>query len=129
MICLIVVSVCLLAGNWSYGKQHGHGVYKYADGTIYEGDFKFGKMTPPDDAPRPDSPVVGYVGDLNEKGEKHGHGVFRYDNNDIYEGDWIENRKEGHGIYKYSNGDVYEGELKDGLKHGRGVYNYVKGKE
>ncbi len=41
------------SGNWSYGKQHGHGIYKYADGTVYEGDFKFGKMVAPDDARKP----------------------------------------------------------------------------
>ncbi len=37
--------------------------------------------------PGDETPSIGYVGDLNERGEKHGHGVFRYDNNDVYEGE------------------------------------------
>ena len=43
------------------GQRHGRGVYRYADGDVYEGDYKDNK--------------------------KHGRGVFRYTSGDVYEGD------------------------------------------
>lgn len=27
-------------GDWSYGMKNGHGIFNWADGSVYEGDFK-----------------------------------------------------------------------------------------
>ena len=86
-----------------FGMPHGKGTVtynsdssRYQDGTIYEGEWKDGKM--------------------------HGQGVFRYASGNVYEGEWKDNKRHGQVVYRYADGDVYEGEYKDDNMHGQGVY-------
>ena len=51
-----------ILGFFSEGCPQGKGTYKWADGTVYEGDWL--------------------------DGEKHGKGTFKDANGDVYEGDW-----------------------------------------
>ena len=83
------------------GKMHGRGVYRYADGSVYEGDFKDGK--------------------------KHGRGVYRSASGNLYEGDYKDGKMHGQGVNRFANGDVYEGDWKHGNMYGRGVYRYADG--
>ena len=88
-------------GDWNDDYRHGRGVYRYADGAVYEGDWKDNK--------------------------KHGQGVYRFASGDVYEGDLEGDKLHGQGVYRYSDGAVYEGDHKDGMSHGRGVYRYADG--
>ncbi len=83
------------------GKQHGHGIYVWANGDRYEGGFKEGML--------------------------HGHGVFVWANGDRYEGGYKEDMLHGHGVFVGENGDKYEGDYKNDKKHGRGVYVWLNG--
>jgi hypothetical protein len=55
---------------------HGLGVERWADGNIYEGEYR--------------------------AGNRSGHGVFRYASGDVYEGGWLNNLMSGYGIFRYS---------------------------
>ena len=84
------------------GKREGYGTARYADGEVYEGQWKGGK--------------------------KEGRGTYRAANGDVYEGEYKGGEPEGRGTYRYASGDVYEGEYKADKKEGRGTYRYADGK-
>ena len=71
------------------GQYHGRGVYRYADGNVYEGEWKDDKM--------------------------HGRGVFRYADGDVYEGEWEDGKMHGRGVFRYPDGSIaHDGQWKDG---------------
>jgi hypothetical protein len=88
-------------GEWKDNKMHGKGIYNYTDGGIFDGEWKNGK--------------------------KHGKGVFKYASGSVYDGEWKDDKMHGKGIYNYADGDIYDGEWKDGKKHGKGIYTYACG--
>jgi hypothetical protein len=67
-------------GEWRYGVKHGRGLYKYPDGDSYEGEFKDNK--------------------------RHGQGVYRWANGDYYQGGWAEDRRSGEGVIINNSGRV-----------------------
>ena len=74
---------------------HGHGVYKWKDGSQYTGTF--------------------------QKGKKEGAGMYRGPSGNTYEGSFTADEFDGFGIYtNASNGVVYEGYFKHGRKDGPG---------
>jgi len=81
----------------SNGEMHGYGEFRYANGDIYEGQWKHDK--------------------------KCGYGVMKYPHHGLYSGEFRDDMPWGHGLYHHSNGDVFEGEFKKGLYHSsdRGV--------
>ena len=60
--------------------RHGRGVYRYADGDVYEGDYKDNEM--------------------------HGRGVYRYTSGAVYEGDWKDDKRHGQGVHRYADGSI-----------------------
>lgn len=92
-------------GEYSNGIKHGIGknnkiiklgVYKYADGSLYEGNFL--------------------------KDSLGGWGILYLSNNNIYQGEFIENKMEGYGEYIWSDGRTYKGMWKNDKKEGFGIY-------
>jgi hypothetical protein len=83
------------------GQREGRGKYVFADGTVYEGEWKAGKS--------------------------EGRGICRFANGEVYEGEWKADKREGQGIFRYADGGVYEGEFKADKKEGRGIYRYASG--
>jgi len=79
-------------------ERHGKGKMTYADGDVYEGEWKNNK--------------------------KSGNGKMTFKNNSSYEGKWKSDNINGFGVYKYYNGDVYEGLFVDGNRNGEGKMNY-----
>ena len=81
-------------GTWRKGLFHGRGTLKYANGSIYTGEFF--------------------------KGSKNGHG--HYISSEAYEyiGDWVGGKQSGNAQINYKNGDFYTGKVKDGLRNGYG---------
>jgi hypothetical protein len=92
-------------GEWKAGEREGRGIYRCADGAVYEGEWKAGKM--------------------------EGRGIFRHADGaykgDVYEGEYKADKKEGRGIYRYASGAVYEGEFKAGKREGQGTYLFADG--
>ena len=80
---------------------NGHGVYTWADGRRYEGEYK--------------------------DGNKNGHGVFTWADGRRYEGECKDGKWNGHGVFTRADGRRYEGECKDGKWNGHGVYTWADG--
>ena len=72
-------------------KKRYYGKMTYANGDIYEGEWK---------------------DDLFD-----GHGKYTWVNGEVYEGQWKDGVKNGLGKHTCINGDVYEGEHKYGQKN------------
>ena len=78
------------------GKEEGQGTERYANGSVYEGEW--------------------------HADQKNGWGVCWFDGGDVYEGEWRENQREGRGTYWKADGDVFEGEWLEDKANGYGVY-------
>eukprot|EP01088_Endostelium_zonatum_P014244 TRINITY_DN3039_c0_g1_i1.p1 TRINITY_DN3039_c0_g1~~TRINITY_DN3039_c0_g1_i1.p1 ORF type:complete len:311 (+),score=76.24 TRINITY_DN3039_c0_g1_i1:321-1253(+) len=85
------------------GKKHGYGVYTYADGSIYQGDF------------------------FNDN--FHGRGRYTYADGEMYEGDFVNDVFHGHGEYLFSAGDRYKGAYENDMMHGSGTYTFKDGRQ
>ena len=80
------------------GIKDGFGMYYFADGDRYEGQYVKGKM--------------------------QGIGIFFGADGDRYEGFYQNDLQNGDGVYYYANGSHYEGQFKDGKYDGKGIlYN------
>lgn len=86
-------------GDFRDGKQEGTGVYYFANGAIYEGEF---------------------FDDLF-----HGKGKTKLPSGETFEGNFTEGRKNGYGELKKANGDTYVGEFQNDTFHGKGKYTWV----
>ena len=85
---------------------HGKGVLYYANGDIYEGDFK--------DAKRDGKGVLYFINDRKYVGDfkndkYHGEGIMIYPDNSKYEGSFEKGKKHGKAIVTYPDGSKYEG--------------------
>jgi hypothetical protein len=106
------------------GQIEGRGKYVYADGGVYEGEWKAGMFEGRGISRFADGDV--YEGEF-KAGEKEGRGISRYASGNVYEGEYKADKKEGRGISRYASGDVYEGEFKAGEKEGRGIFRFASG--
>jgi len=73
----------------------------YADGSVYEGDWKDDK--------------------------KHGEGKCTFADGSVYEGELKNDKVHGEGKCTFASGEVYEGELKNGKRHGEGENTFASG--
>ncbi|GMH95669.1 hypothetical protein TL16_g13213, partial [Triparma laevis f. inornata] len=86
-------------GELLNSQRHGHGVFAYKNGHIYEGTWR--------------------------KNLEHGKGtIFDSDKNIVYSGEFEKGRLTGQGTYFFSDGGKYTGEFRDNLRHGIGEYRY-----
>ncbi len=60
------------------GLPHGHGIYKWVNGDVYEGEWKHG--------------------------QRHGHGVCSFSSGNKYDGQWKTNMKCGQGAFSWATG-------------------------
>ena len=79
-------AVCTITLLGDVYKPYGRGVYNYASGDVYVGEWKGDKLD--------------------------GCGVYNYASGDVYIGEWKGDKLDGRGVYNYANGGVYVGELK-----------------
>lgn len=84
-----------------HGKRVGHGIMRYCNGDVYEGDF------------------------LNDF--CHGEGRLRTFDGDVYSGSFIEGKKCGYGVLKRANGNVYKGMWMNDRRHGKGQFTWITG--
>ena len=83
------------------GLKHGTGVYRWLDGSIYEGS---------------------YQNDLRD-----GEGRFLWANGESYTGQYIKDIRTGKGLYSWPDGSFYEGDFLSGKRHGKGKYTSADG--
>jgi len=88
-------------GEWKDGKEHGQGIFIWADGEEYIGQWMNGK--------------------------KHGQGTYTFPDGEGYIGQWKNSEKHGRGTYTYPSGAKYVGEYQNGVRRGRGTYTYPSG--
>jgi len=74
----------IYVGGFHRGKKNGKGIYKFANGNVYEGLF-----------------VDGIMEDMDAK--------FTYKNGSVFKGSIVNCVINGKGKMTYSNNDVYEG--------------------
>mmetsp|Transcript_40423 Transcript_40423/g.49035 ORF Transcript_40423/g.49035 Transcript_40423/m.49035 type:complete len:194 (+) Transcript_40423:76-657(+) len=86
-------------GNLDFdGTRKGKGVYTFANGASYDGEYL--------------------------KNLKEGNGKFTYPDQSVYEGGWKEDLRSGQGTYTFPNGDTYKGGWEADKKHGDGEYQF-----
>jgi len=82
-------------GQIKNGLKWGTGIYRWSDGSKYEGQW------------------------FNDS--EYGFGVKEYANSDSYRGEWKDGLFHGNGIYKWKDGTIYEGGWQENMEHGYGT--------
>jgi len=83
------------------GQKHGTGIYRWSDGSIFEGSYKT---------------------DM-----RHGKGKFLWSNGESYDGDYLQDQRTGKGTYSWTDGSFYKGEFISGKRHGTGTFSSSSG--
>jgi hypothetical protein len=111
-------------GGWMNGKPdttggRSDGIFRFNNGTIYNGQFKDGHLHGKGILELNDG--RNYNGNFVNS-HMEGVGKMTYPNGDTYAGDFKNSKKDGVGILITNNGlDKYEGAFKKGLRHGKGL--------
>ena len=126
---LLALEARSLAGEYvgernAAGQCEGRGKYVFAEGAVFEGEFKAGKPEGRIIYRSADGDV--YEGDF-KAGQKDGRGIYWSASGAVYEGEFKAGKPEGRGIYWFADGDVQEGEFKAGKPEGRGIYWFADG--
>lgn len=111
-------------GKFRQGKLHGTGILKDISGVIYHGEFHQGRKSGEGKLTRPNG--ASYMGQL-KGGLFHGKGKYLYENGDIYKGEWDQGQKSGFGIYEFASGDIYKGQFAHDQIEGKGVMIFTTG--
>lgn len=103
---------------------HGVGMYKYKDGSVYEGQwhrgnrFGHGHMRS----------VAGWTYEGNfDKDRKHGEGVMSFADGATYMGEWYYDYMQGQGLFLSHLRDLYKGSFHQGVFEGFGRMYYANG--
>ena len=104
---------------------HGRGIYRWANGAVYEGEFRNGM--------RPGRGLLRSQHGARSEGAspssgKRTKGVYRWANGAIFEGEFQNEKRHGKGTYFLGNGECYEGEFREGEARGSGTYRYPDGR-
>ena len=81
-------------GGFKDDKFHGMGILSLRDGTLFKGEFDYGKKK---------------------------EGIIKYSNGEEYTGPFKDNKREGYGIMKYNSGEQYCGDFVADVKEGKGI--------
>ena len=100
----------IYCGAVKAGKQEGHGVMTFPNGSEYDGEWKAGKME--GHAVVTYSDGNKYTGEY-KNGLREGHGVMTLADGSNYDGEWKAGKKEGLGVMTYNNGSIYNGKWKN----------------
>ncbi|KAH8097302.1 hypothetical protein JL720_190 [Aureococcus anophagefferens] len=120
-------------GRWRDNKKNGRGLFTFADGNTYDGDFLddiqhgYGKLVYMPTTILEES----YEGEWQD-GLRQGRGVYRYREQDAmksYDGDWLSNLRHGKGQLEYRDGGYYKGDWVNERMTGRGLYVWPDGSQ
>jgi hypothetical protein len=104
--------------------KNGHGVYQWAKGARYEGEFKDGDFHGQGTYTWPDGKK--FTGAFKNN-KRNGVGTYAWPNGSSYAGEWKDGRKHGIGTFAFADGSRYEGQWRDGRKSGMGIYTFPSG--
>jgi hypothetical protein len=92
----------IIAQNCISGNcTDGFGIYTFANGSKYIGDWK--------------------------NGQREGHGYIIWSDGTFYNGDWKNDKFEGYGYCSWPDGDKYIGQWTNGERTGYGIYTFKSG--
>jgi len=124
------------SGDFWNGDMHGVGVFTWRDGTEYNGQVCYNKLTGHATLSWPhasDSHIDTYDGEV-EEGVRHGRGTFikRNARGEIlltYQGDWVQGLRCGQGRLSFGEAHIewYEGGWEHGCKSGHGKMQWQSG--
>jgi hypothetical protein len=124
---LIASNGAVYTGEFSNGRFHGQGHYKFPDSKAsYSGPFIDGAFHGPRGVEKYEDGSV-YTGAFVD-GLREGRGTMKYADGSYYSGEWKEGKKQGQGKFKYSNGDLYIGSFVGGRREGEGKIKDKRGK-
>jgi hypothetical protein len=89
-------------GNWAGGLEEGTGQLSFPSGDKYKGSFK--------------------------RGLKHGRGLFLFKNGDQFKGSFAKNLKHGPGEYTWADGDRFSAVFQTGQEHGKATFYSTDGR-
>lgn len=111
-------------GDWDHDKATGRGELRFANGNQYKGTVVEGQ-------PHGEGEMLYASGDLYkgqiQQGVPHGRGSYQWVNGQRYDGDWVRDQQQGQGVLRFANGNRYEGQIQGGLPHGKGRMSFVSG--
>ncbi|GMF19175.1 unnamed protein product [Phytophthora lilii] len=107
-------------GRWKSGEMHGVlGVYSFADGGKYRGEFVHNQACGNGTVVYPNG--VKYTGAFSD-GKFHGFGVMEMERGYRYEGEFQRGLRCGTGkLQMIQSGAFYEGEFYNNMRHGQGT--------
>lgn len=109
------------------GLREGFGKLRYADGSVYEGEFA-NNLPSGNDETLLFADGRRYQGTFIE-GQMQGYGTLEWPNGDVYVGTFNANAITGTGTFFWQNGSVtYTGTIEDGERHGLGVMLWPDGR-
>jgi hypothetical protein len=141
---------CTYEGEYNiYGKRHGNGELRWANGDRYVGQFTDGFIEGKGTLSFHDGKFVlhnqlayfhhrimlsllkntagtEYEGQWM-KNRFHGHGSRRFSNGNHYTGQYCHGKRQGQGRCYFANGDMFVGDWKDNTMTGFGRYYYNNG--
>lgn len=120
----ISFSICCFCQCVSGNCENGFGIYKWANGASYEGNWLNGQMS--GKGKYFSSNGNTYEGNWLAH-EKWGKGKMIWKDGSIYEGDWVAGYRSGFGKLILPNGDVYEGSFVDDSRNGFGKQTNING--
>lgn len=82
-------------GHWKDGRRNGFGKLESSDGFVYDGTWLDNAM--------------------------EGKGFAKYPNGQEYDGMWLNGKRDGRGTVTFGNGAVYKGRFKDDCIEGQGT--------
>lgn len=126
-----------VSGCISGDCEDGKGIYLWADGRRYEGEWKKGNYHGIGTAYHSNNKVQheglwanGVFHGVPLSGDcKNGSGKLKLPGGEIYEGDFKNCEINGKGVMVYHNGDRYQGEFLNGFPSGEGVYVWAQNGE
>ncbi len=111
-------------GEFRYGQPHGWGEMTWVDGSYYEGNFvngfRQGKGT---QLLSNGDQYIGYF----KAGLMEGRGTYIWANGTAYTGEYNKDQIEGFGEIRFPDGTQYQGQWKDGLANGKGSFTLPGG--
>lgn len=112
-------------GEFLANRMHGQGAYSWTDGRTYVGGFAADQ--------RQGRGVLNWGNDKRYEGEfvgnlMHGQGVFFWSNGNRYQGQFQRGQPSGEGRFDWNTGEFYQGRFADGEMHGFGTFNWPDGR-
>lgn len=111
-------------GELKFGQPHGVGKLVWENGAWYQGRFETGVRTGLGEVHMDNGDV--YTGSFLD-GFMHGEGRYEWSNGTVYQGAFLQDAPHGKGTIRYSNGDAYEGDFFGGKGQGKGTFRYANG--